>query len=213
MEITWLGHSCLRLRGRDATVVTDPFDRTLGYPPIRTSADVVTISHHEPHHDYVQAVGGNPTVVDGPGEYEIAGVLIHGVATRRDRGRETPKPRNTAYVIRIDDLVVCHLGDLDQPLNADQIAAMKEADVLLIPVGGNCTISAAEASEVVAQLEPRLVIPMHYRTEATRGLNLDPVDRFCREMGVTPEAPQARLSVTKSTLPESATVVLLDYRR
>lgn len=212
MDIFWLGHSCFRLRGREATIVTDPYDRSLGYPPLRLSADIVTVSQAHPHHDHVAAVGGNPKVVAGPGEYEIAGVMITGVDTRREKRKPGPA-RNTAYVIEVDDVTICHLGDLAHLLATEQIEALKDADVLLIPVGGQDTIGASEAVEVVAQLEPRLVVPMHYQTEAVKGLGLDPVDRFCREMGATNVAPQPKLSVARTTLPEETQVVLLDYRR
>jgi L-ascorbate metabolism protein UlaG (beta-lactamase superfamily) len=117
--------------------------------------------------------------------------------------------KNTAYLIHIDDLTVCHLGDLGRTLNSDQISALKDPDVLLIPAGGECTISPAEASEVVSQLEPKLVIPMHYALAGVQ-VKLGELDRFCREMGVQDVRPQAKLSVTRSGLPEEATVVVLE---
>ena len=206
MEITWLGHSCFRLRGREGAVLTDPFGPDLGYTPLKVSADIVTVSHAEPNHDAVSAVGGSPKVVSGPGEYEIGGVMIQGVATRRDGGK------NTAYAIRLDELVICHLGDLGHALSAEQIEVLKDPDVLLIPVGGHCTLNATAAAEVVAQLEPKLVVPMHYRTDAI-SLDLDPLDRFCKELAVTEAVPQQKLSASPSTLPEETTVVVLDYRR
>ena len=212
MEIIWLGHSCFRLRGRDITIVTDPFDRGSGYTLGRVSADVVTVSHSAPDHSNVQGVAGEPKVVDGPGEYEIGGVLIVGVATRRDTGAGTGNQRNTAYLIEMDDLTVCHLGDLGHILTPKQVEQMNNADILLIPVGGNNTINAAQAAEVVSQIEPRIVVPMHFKTEVTT-LNLDPVSKFLREMGIADLKPQPRLVVNKGSLPEETTVVLLDYRR
>ena len=208
MEITWLGHSCFRLRGRDLAVVTDPFGKGLGYPPLKLTADVLTVSHAEPNHAAHDAVTGSPRLVDRPGEYEIGGAMIRGVATRGHDGA-----RNTAFLITLDDVVVCHLGDLAQVLSADQVATLKDPDVLLIPVGGHCTIGASQAAEVVSQLEPRLVVPMHYKTPAA-ALPLDPLDRFCSELAAIEATPQPKLSVTRSALPdETGQLVVLDYRR
>lgn len=212
MEIIWLGHSCFRLRGKDITVITDPFDPGSGYTLGNVSADVVTVSHDSPDHSYVDAIGGNPRVVDGPGEYEIKGAFITGVATRRDSRRGIPKERNTAYLLQVDDLTVCHLGDLGDSLTAEQAQELNSADILLIPVGGLNTINAAHAAEVIAQIEPKIVVPMHFKTEVTT-LDLEPVARFLREMGVPDTAPQPKLVANKGSLPEEPTVVLLDYKR
>jgi L-ascorbate metabolism protein UlaG (beta-lactamase superfamily) len=212
VEITWLGHSCFRLRGRDVTVVTDPFGKGLGYPPLKLTGDVVTVSHAEPNHDAVGVVGGTPRVVSGPGEYEIGGALIQGVATYRTKQKGGPETRNTAFLIRVDEVVICHLGDLGHALTADQVSVLKDPDVLLIPVGGTCTINGAEAAEVVAQLEPKLVVPMHFKTDAV-GFSLDALDRFCKEMAVDEVTPQAKLTVTPSSVPDETTVAVLDFRR
>jgi L-ascorbate metabolism protein UlaG (beta-lactamase superfamily) len=212
MELSWIGHSCFRLRGREATVVTDPVPAALGYAVGRLEADVITISHDEPNHSAVETVTGYRHLVTGPGEYEFRGVMITGVATPRPPGQSRQAPRNTAYLIEIDDLAICHLGDLAVPLTADQVAVVKDADVLLVPVGGHCTIDAAQAAEIVAQLEPRLAIPMHYRIDGIAPA-LDPVDRFCREMGLSAPIPQPRLNLTRGNLPEEPTVVLLEPRR
>jgi len=209
LDITWHGHSCFRLRGRDVSVVTDPYDRTTGYPTLRLTADVVTVSHDHPHHSFVEAVQSadrRPRRVDGPGEYEIGGVMINGVATFRDKQKGSLHGKNTAYLFSFDDLSVCHLGDLGHTLTAEQIDALKDANVLLVPVGGECTIDAVEAVEVVSQLEPKLVIPMHYGTPK---VPLGSVDRFCRELGVADLPVSQRLSATRSSLPEETQVLLL----
>lgn len=210
MEITWIGHSCFRLRGRDATVITDPCPRSSGYAVGRVTAELVTVSNPHPNHSATGEVGGEPMVVNGPGEYEVRGILLTGVRTGPRRGRGD-SVGNTAYVISVDDVTVCHLGDLASLPTGEQIELLKEADVLLVPVGGHCTIGAAEAVEVISQIEPKLVIPMHYATEASTA-ELDGIDRFLREMGLTPPEPQARLNVTHSSLPPEPTVALLHYR-
>lgn len=212
MDILWHGHSCFRMRGKEAAVVTDPYDRCLGYPPLRLTAEIVTISHQDPHHSYMGAVVGTPRIIDGPGEYEVASTFITGVATYRDKEKGRARGHNTAYLIELDELTVCHLGDLGHLLSADQIEALKDPDVLLIPVGGNCTISGVEAAELVSQLEPKIVVPMHYQIEQVQ-LSLDPVDKFCKEMGVDSITPQQKLSITRSGLPEQTTVVILSPPR
>jgi L-ascorbate metabolism protein UlaG (beta-lactamase superfamily) len=216
VEITWLGHACFRLRGRDVAILTDPYEGDdWGYPPLAASANVVTISNDHPHHAGVSGVEGQPRVLRGPGEYEIGGALIWGVrTTQRPNGETTARLKNTAFVIQLEELTVCHLGDLAAaPLTAEELTRIKDSDVLLVPVGGHCTINAAQAAEVVAQIEPKIIVPMHYATEETRGhLTLDEIERFCRELGATEAAPRARFNVTQASLPTEPTVVLLDRR-
>ena len=213
MEITWLGHSCFRLRGRDATVVTDPCDKSTGYSIGRPTADIVTVSHDHPSHNNVGAIPGSPRVVQGPGEFEIAGVLIMGVHTYHDGEQGKKLGKNIAYVFELDDVLVCHLGDLGHVPTSEQVEELSGVDVLLAPVGGNSTIGATAAAETVSLLEPKLVIPMHYKTPAAKA-ELDPLDRFLKEMGARTalEEQQPKLSVTKSTLPHETKVLVLDYR-
>jgi L-ascorbate metabolism protein UlaG (beta-lactamase superfamily) len=212
VDITWLGHACFRLRGRDVTILTDPYeDRTWGYPALTLAANVVTVSNSHPHHAGLKGVEGTPRVLKGPGEYEIGGALIWGIRTARNNG----SPPNTAFVIQLEELTVCHLGDVaNAPLSAEELTRIKDSDVLLLPVGGHCTINASQAAGVVAQVEPKLIVPMHYQTQETRGhVELDEIERFCKELGATEVAPRARLSVTPSSLPSEPTVVLLDVSR
>jgi L-ascorbate metabolism protein UlaG (beta-lactamase superfamily) len=209
LDIVWNGHACFRLRGRETIVVTDPYDRSIGFPSLKLTADVVTISHAHPHHAYVEAVqpaGSRVRTVDGPGEYEMAGTLIEGVATFRDKQRGKELGKNTAFLIHLDDVSVCHLGALAHTLSSAQIEALKDADVLLVPVGGGTALDASAAAEVDSQLEPRIVIPIYY---GTPGQPLETVERFCSELAVTDTTVQPRLQVTRSSLPEETRVVLL----
>jgi len=209
LDITWLGHACFRIRGREASVITDPYGRSLGLSLGRQTAEIVTISHDSPSHNAAEAVVGQPRVVRGPGEYEIRGVMIAGLATPGERGPNGELGRNTAYAIGIDDLTICHLGDLGKTLTPEQIDALKDPDVLCIPVGGNCTLPPAEVVEVVSQLEPKLVLPMHYALPGV-SLKLEPIERFCREMGVQEIRAQPKLTVTRGSLPDETTVVILE---
>jgi len=211
VDVTWLGHGCFRLRGRGAAVVTDPYPPSLGPKLPKLEADLVTISHRHENHSYSQAVGKEPYVVDGPGEYEVAGVTVLGLPTFHDASQGEVHGRNTVCVIELDDVRVCHLGDLGHALAADMLEALGNVDVLLVPVGGGNTLDAAGAAEVVRQVEPRLVIPMHYALPALK-TQLAPVERFLKEMGVTEAEPQSRLSVQPSSAESETRVVVLEAR-
>jgi len=212
VDVSWLGHSCFRLRGRDAALVTDPCPKSTGYNISRPSADIVTVSHEHEDHNFVQGVAGTPKVIRGPGEYEIAGVMITGIRTIHDSQEGKRQGKNTVYVIEMDDIRTCHLGDLGHIPTADQVEEMSGVEILLVPVGGGGTLDAAAAAETVSLLAPRLVIPMHYATDASTA-KLEPLDRFLREMGVGAATPQQRLSVSRSGLPHETQVMVLDYKR
>ena len=214
MDITWFGHSCFRLRDRAASVVTDPFDRSLGYSLPRVRADIVTVSHDHPHHNHSGAVNGEFKLVNSPGEYEIHSVFISGTATypsrRRLDGESLEAERNVIFVFEFEGISVCHLGDLAQMPAQAQIQVLSTVDVLLVPVGGGgqC-LNAAQAAEMVSLVEPRLVIPMHFKTDAIAS-ELDRVDRFLKEMGVGQVEPVDVLKVTESSLPQETRVVVLN---
>ncbi|MFP3975424.1 MAG: MBL fold metallo-hydrolase [Dehalococcoidia bacterium] len=211
MEINWLGHSCFRLKNKDATIITDPFDETAGYAVKPLKADIVTVSHEHPRHSTVDNVEGDPKVLRGPGEYEIKGVFIYGIRTFRDSDQGKTKGKNTAYLIELDGVKICHLGDLGHALSAAQVEDMSDTDILLIPVGGVSTVDASTAAEVVNVIGPRIVIPMHYKTETT-GIQLEPLDKFLKEMGVKEVSPIPKLNVNKSGLPDETQVVVLEHQ-
>jgi L-ascorbate metabolism protein UlaG (beta-lactamase superfamily) len=212
MEIVWLGHSCFRIRGREATVVTDPCPPSTGYTIGKPTADIVTLSHRHDDHAFLKAIAGHPVVLDGPGEYEIHGAFITGIGTYHDSERGEERGENIAFIIEMEDIRVCHLGDLGHSPTAEQAEEITGADVLLVPVGGNSTIDGAKAAEIVSLLEARLVIPMHYKTTASRA-QLEPPDRFLKEMGVTAVEPQPKLSLSRSAIPHETQVMVLDYKR
>ena len=212
MEIIWLGLSAFRIRSREAILVTDPCPRATGYSMGRPTADIITVSHDHEDHSYVEGVAGSPRVVRGPGEYEIAGVLITGVPTYHDKSKGSVRGKNTAYVIETEDLRLCHLGDLGHVPTPEQVEEMAGVDILLAPVGGGTALDAAAAAETISLLEPKLVLPMHYATPASTA-QLDPLDRFLKEMGASNVTAQPRLSVNRSGLPTETHVVVLDYKR
>ena len=210
MEITWLGQSCFRIKTTHGIVITDPCSPETGYPLGKITARIVTVSHAHKDHNYTQGVGGEFKIIYRPGEYEISDILIFGVATFHDAEAGKLRGKNVVYRIETDDLSVCHLGDLGHALSAAQVEQLDNCDVLLIPVGGGSTINATEAAAIVRQLAPKVAIPMHYKTPQSKN-TLEPVDRFLQEMGAAASIPQPKLSITRSSVPETTQVVLLDY--
>jgi L-ascorbate metabolism protein UlaG (beta-lactamase superfamily) len=216
MEITWYGLSCFRLSERGyASVVTDPYDHRLtGYEPLKLKADIVTISHDAPGHNYAASVKGKSHVITGPGEYEIGGVFITGVQTNGYSKRSSDEPRNTLYVFDYNGLAVAHLGDLNHVPSQTEIEALGNVHVALVPVGGGGGLSATKAIEVISMLEPGIVIPMHYGISGTSSnLKLNPVSKFLKEMGNANVDPQPSLKVTPGSIPEETHVVVLSYER
>ena len=214
VEITWLGHSCFRLRDRAATVVTDPYGKDIGLNLVRVRADIVTVSHDADDHNYVKGVKGDFQVLTGPGEYEVSSVFVTGLELRGDRKakKEANAPRNTVFLVEFDDLTICHLGDLNiVPTQAQVEEALGEVDVLLIPVGGGETLNASQAAEVVSLLEPHIVIPMHYHVPDCT-LKLDSVGKFLKEMGLDKVSPQELLKVGRGSLPDETQIVLLELK-
>ncbi len=212
MEITWLGRSCFRLRAKEATVVTDPFDKSTGYSLARPTADIVTVSHSDPAHANVDGVAGSPRVIEGPGEFEIAGTSIVGVPTFRGKAKTIESGKNVAYVIELEDMRIGHLGGIGHVPTSDQIEMMGGVDVLMVPVGGGESLDAPPAAETISLLEPKLVIPMNYKTDIEKA-NLDPLDRFLKEMGAKSPEHHAKVTITRGSLPEETQVLVIDYKR
>ncbi|MCL4338184.1 MBL fold metallo-hydrolase [Patescibacteria group bacterium] len=214
MEITYLGHSSFKLRGRSAVVVTDPYNpEKTGMKFPKVAADIVTISHGHADHSWGEGVEGDPLIISGPGEYESKGIKIFGLSTYHDQSKGSERGLNTIYRIEIDGIYIVHLGDLGHKLDDKTLDALDGVNVLLIPVGGYYTISADIASEVVSQVEPDIVIPMHYRTESHKAESFAKVatlDVFLKQMGKENLAPVPKLLVTKDKLPSEMTVVVME---
>lgn len=206
MDLTWYGLSCFRITERgQATIVTDPFGSNLGLSLPKLKADIVTSSHDSSGHNNVNGVTGYQNVLDSPGEYEIGGVFVVGSASPRE-SRENV--RNTMFTLDFNGVTVAHLGDINALLTQSQIDSLGEVNILLLPVGGGQTLSASKAAELVSMIEPNIVIPMHYAQE-NLSLELDDVDRFLKEMGVTGVTEETSLRVSASTLPQETQVVVL----
>ncbi len=220
MEVTYLGHSCFRIKGKKNIIVTDPFEDYVGFKMPRVSADIITLSHHHQDHNNVSAVKGTtkrkePFVVDGPGEYEISGVSIFGIASFHDKSSGSKRGENTIYLITIDGLRLAHLGDLGHKLTETELEEVNGVDILFIPVGGTYTIDDNEAIEVIGQIEPRIIIPMHYKTADMRpefGIEIT-VDDFLKAIGEEGNKAKDRLIISKDKLPEEREIVVLKRRR
>ena len=208
MDITWLGLSCFRIRGSQAVIITDPFPPGLGYTLGKQAADIVTVSHQHPSHCYDQGINSEHRLVKSPGEYEISGVLILGINTYHDSVKGQSRGKNTIYLMEIDGVNVLHLGDLGHVLNDEQAEEIGKVEVLLLPVGGASTINAAMAAEVIRKLEPKVVVPMHYRTEKGSP-DLEPVENFLKEMGQAKVEPRPKLTISRNSLPLTTEVVVL----
>ena len=209
MEIFWYGLSCFRFKSRQLTIVADPYAPKIGLTMPSVRAQVVTVSHPAPGHNDTRAVKGYQHIFDGPGEYEVNAVFLTGVTTWH-RGEPGQRARNTAFLYEFDDLSIAHLGDLGQTLSRRQTEALNSPDVLLVPVGGGDVLDAAMAVEVITELEPRIVIPMHYAQPGLK-LELDPLEKFLKEMGVEVTESLPSLKLRKSDLTgDSTRVVLLD---
>ncbi|MEX2425734.1 MAG: MBL fold metallo-hydrolase [Thermomicrobiaceae bacterium] len=208
-EITWYGHACFAIRSGDVVVLMDPVPTESGYDMGRPTANIVTVSHDHQGHSALDSIEPGYRLINGPGEYEIQEVLINGIQTYHDGERGKKLGKNTVYVVELEDIVICHLGDIGHVLTDQQVELISTVDVLLVPVGGGPMMSASQAAEVVAQIDPGIVIPMQFRTE--RGdFEREPVEGFIREMASAGHETLERLRVRKSDIGETTKVVVLE---
>lgn len=208
MYITWLGQSCFKIQGKNATIITDPYQPAIGLTLPRLTGDIVTVSHQHKDHNNVGAVSGNPFIVTTAGEYEIKSVFIQGIPSWHDEKDGNERGANTIFLFNLEEMKLAHLGDLGTVLSDKQLEKLEGVDVLLVPVGGVYTIDAKKAAEVINQVEPRVVIPMHYQISGL-AYKLQPVSRFCDEMGVKVNGAEEKLRITKKGLPVEETKVVI----
>jgi L-ascorbate metabolism protein UlaG (beta-lactamase superfamily) len=204
MMISYLGRSCFKLQDKlgpeGVTLVTDPFGKELGLKVPNFEADIVTVSHDHPDHNNSGALRANPFIIDTPGEYDIKGVMVQGIETFHDAKGGTERGKNIVCRIEMDDLTIVHLGDLGHLLTDEQLDQVDGVDILFIPVGGVYTIDAKMAVEVIGQLEPRIVIPMHYKLPGVKS-DVEAVEKFIKELGVQPRKEE-KLKIAKKDLPQ-----------
>ena len=202
MTISWYGHSCFKIsnQGGHSIIITDPFDKKIGLTPPRGNADVVTISHDHYDHNNIKAISGELFVVNGPGEYEVKGIRITGISSYHDKKQGEERGLNTIYLIEVDDIKICHLGDMGQEKLTDkQLESIGDVDILMIPVDGVYTLNAREAVKIVKQIEPRIIIPMHYKLPGLTE-KLDDVKDFLKEIGLNGQSTVDKLTLKKKDL-------------
>jgi L-ascorbate metabolism protein UlaG (beta-lactamase superfamily) len=206
-KIYWAGQSCFQIsvsnsRDHSADIVIDPYDESIGLKLPNLSADILLVTHDHHDHNNVKGIKGTPFLIDGPGEYEIKEVFIQGIPSFHDDKEGKEKGLNTIYVIEAEEMRFCHLGDLGQKqLTDEQLEKIDSVDVLMIPVGGEFTIDSASAQKIIGQIEPKIVIPMHYALPNLK-IKLEDVAKFLKAMGKPSVAPQDKFVVKTSTLPK-----------
>ncbi|MCH8310514.1 MAG: MBL fold metallo-hydrolase [Chloroflexi bacterium] len=207
MEISWLGHSSIRIVSRDIVLITDPYPDSIGFSMGSQKAHIVTVSNDHPNHGSVDLIGGEPRVLSGPGQYEVHGYNIIGLGTKLEDSEESRRT-NTVYTYRSEGLSVCYLGDLNRKLTPAQIGDQGNVDVLIVPAGGGCTINPSEVLEQANVFSPKIIIPIHYSHDVPVE-GLEPIDGFLKEFGVESSSPQIRVSVNQTNLPRETQVVVL----
>ena len=216
MQIIWHGQSCFQIITNQAkngqrTIVIDPFDETLGLRVPKLEADILLVTHGHYDHNNVKAVGGNPFLISGPGEYEAEDVFIQGIPAFHDKTKGKSQGENTCYTIETEEIRLCHLGDLGQSeLTEQQLQAMGEIDILMVPVGGIYTIDGEGASKIISQIEPKIVIPMHYSLPKLK-IKLEGIEKFLKVMGKKEIESLSKLSIKQKELPlEEMEIVVLN---
>jgi L-ascorbate metabolism protein UlaG (beta-lactamase superfamily) len=202
MTISWYGHSCFKIsnQGGHLTIITDPFDKSIGLIPPHGNADIVTVSHDHNDHNNIKAISGNPFIINGPGEYEIKGIRVIGCSSYHDEKQGQERGSNTIYLMEIDKIRICHLGDFGQQRLFDsQLETIGQVDILIIPVGGTYTIGPREVMKITEQIEPSIIIPMHYKLP---GLKFDLADlkEFLKEAGINGKTAVDKLTLKKKDL-------------
>lgn len=216
MEIIYLGHSSFKLKGRSASVICDPFDSVMvGLKFTSNDADIVTVSHEHADHNQTESVKGIKKIINGPGEYEIMGISILGFASYHDNKKGEERGKNTIYVYEIDGMRIAHLGDLGHGLSEGLVEDLGDIDILLIPVGGEYTIDAEEATAIVREIEPSIVIPMHFAVPGLNSTNfakLASVDGFLKEVGLNVERLPKLTIKKEEIIEEEQKVVVLEKK-
>ncbi len=214
MHIIWHGQSFFQIlvsqnKGEQITLAIDPFDETVGLRVPSFNADVLLVTHAHGDHNNKKAIKGSPFLIEGPGEYETKDISVQGIDSFHDDAQGKQKGQNTIYTIEAEEMRLCHLGDLGQKeLTPDQLEQIGDIDILMIPVGGTFTVSAKEANHIISQIEPRIVIPMHYHIPKVK-IKLEGVDKFLKEIGRKSITPQPKLLIKKKDLPQETQIVLL----
>ena len=210
MTINWFGQSCFRLEAKEGSVLIDPFSKEIGLKPPKIKDDIVMVTHGHYDHSNLEEVNPEAFVITTPGEYEKKGIAIRGISSYHDKTEGKERGLNIIYIIKAEDMTICHLGDLGQEkLTENQVDEIGDVDILLVPVGVNYTINYKEAIEVIGQIEPKIIIPMHYKIKDLK-VELEGPEKFVKELGLTPEKVD-KYKISKKFLPlEEMKLVILE---
>lgn len=214
VDIYFLGQACFRIKGKKTTIVVDPYDSDfIGLSSLKLEADIVCVTHEHKDHSAVENVKGvdesGAFVISGPGEYEIRGVNIVGISSFHDDKEGTERGRNVIYQMTVDGVNIVHVGDLGQKKLTQAQVEEISCDVLLLPVGGVYTIDGKEAVEIISQLEPKVVIPMHYKLPKLK-VDLKDVSEFLTAVGKEKIEPLPKYSISEDKIPQETEVVVLE---
>lgn len=218
MKIEWFGHSAFLITSREGKrIITDPYRAgsyggDVGYKPINTEADIVTVSHDHDDHNDTSTILGSPEIVRGTGKKEAKEIEFTGIPSYHDTSKGRERGPNTIYTFELDGLKICHLGDLGEALSEEQIGEIGEVDILFIPVGGFYTIDARVASSIVETLKPRVVIPMHYKTEVL-GFPVAEVDEFLEGKEIAKRIGKSEIEITRENLPSQTEIWVLEHSK
>ncbi len=208
MIIQWLGQSCFKISTKnnqgEFVIVNDPFTDAEGLKMSKFQADIVTVSKNDDNHNNVDALRGDPFVITSPGEYETKGIFIYGIPAISVK----EKKQLTLFKVIGEDISIAHLSDLSQPLDNDQIERLGNVDILLLPVGGKNSLDGKKASEVVSQIDPRLVIPMNYKIDGQK-TDLTTADDFLKSCGLKSETMEKLKIAKKDLMTEDTRVIIL----
>jgi len=213
MKIKWFGQSCFMITSENGTkVLTDPFKKMLGYKLPEIEANIVSTSHNHNDHNNINAVKSSFLHLNEPGGFSKDGIEIKGVETFHDKFSGSKRGKNTVYNFKIDEINICHCGDLGHILSSNQIEEIGNVDILLLPVGGLATINAFDAAQVIKQLNPTIVIPMHYRTKALGliGYIFGTVDKFISASGLKAKEYE-ELELNKANIEDYSGIAVLKY--
>jgi len=211
MTISWFGQSCFRIETKEGSVLIDPFSKDLGLKLPKIKDDLVLVTHDHYDHNNLEDMGPEVFIIKSSGEYEKNSIAVRGIPSFHDKLQGKERGLNTIYVIKAEDMTLCHLGDLGQDkLDDSQVEEIGDVDILMIPVGGSYTMNYKEAVEVISQIEPKIVIPMHYKIKDLKMADIDGADKFIKELGLTPEKVE-KFKITKKNLPiEELKLVMLN---
>ena len=218
MRIIWHGHSCFSIKTKsllneEINIVIDPFDeKKTGIKLPKLKADTVLSSHDHYDHNNIKAVAGDPFIIKNPGEFEIKNIFIQGIPSFHDKKNGAERGENIIFYLESEKIHIAHLGDLGHLLDEKQLSKLSKVDILMIPIGGKYTINYSEAIEIISQLEPKIIIPMHYKIPGLK-IDIDTVDKFAKEMGADLNKKTAKLKIVKKNLPtDRSEAIIMDKK-